>query len=400
MTSRRMNWVFGFLQGMYWTSYCVMFPFLVRMCASFGYDDFQSGVVLTGATIANLIMQPVVGSVCDKLLHIKPLFVAMFLSGSVISLLLPVGKKHFIILLATVLLLSACIQTLQYIIDIWSVRISMTGVQYNYGFSRSFGSVFYAVTALVFGPALDAWGMDIITPVFIVCCLITVIVTFFVDEKEAAELLKTQRGSANGKKKQSVPFTRAVAMLLRNKKYLFFLSSYSIVQIGNLPIFNYTARKFEILGGGGTLYGLALFFMAMSEVPMLLLLNKLRARMRAQKLVMLSLFGMVLRAVGIAFAGQPLLMALSFLLQSISYGIFIGAMIIYMSEIVPEEILFTAQTVFAAVSMGLSGVFGNLIGGYVANTHGVVFMMQAFVGFVAAGCLLFAGSAVWDNKKS
>ena len=394
-----MNWVFGFLQGMYWMSYCIMFPFLVRMCTEFGYDDFQSGVVLTGATIANLVMQPVIGSICDKLLHIKPLFIAMFAAGGAFSLLLPVGKKNFFVLFATFLLLSACIQTLQYIIDIWSVRISMTGVEYNYGFSRSFGSVFYAVTALCFGPALDKWGMDIITPVFIVCCAITCIVAFMVNEKGAAEMLRTQRANGGEKKKSGVPFMKAVGMLLKNKKYLFFLIAYFVMQIGNLPVYNYAARKFEILGGGSALFGLALFFMAISEVPMLVSLNRLRAKIPAETLVMLSFFGMVLRASGIAYVGKPVLMAFAFLLQCISYGIFIGAMIIYMSEIVPEEILFTAQTVFAAVSIGLSGVIGNLFGGYVANTWGVIEMMHVFVVFTVIGSVFFALTVLLGRKK-
>ncbi|MBR6763948.1 MAG: MFS transporter [Clostridia bacterium] len=399
MTERRMNWVFGFLQGMYWTSYCVLFPFLVQMCTAYGYDDFQSGVVLTGATIANLVMQPVIGSICDKMLRIKPLFVSLFLAGGAISLLLFVGKYNFFVLFITMLLLSACVQTLQYIIDIWSVRISMTGVNYNYGFSRSFGSVFYAITAVVFGAAIERFSIDITSPVFIVCALITAGIAMLVREDEAALLLRKKREAGEGGKKETVPFLKACTMLLKNKEYMIFLISYFVMQLGNLPVYNYTSRKFEILGAGSSLYGVALFVMAITEVPLLIYLKKLKVFFGNRTLVLMSFVGMVIRICAIAFAPTPTLLALAFLTQSISYGIFIGAMIHYMSEIVPDSILFTAQTVFAAVSIGLSGILGNLIGGYYAKVAGVLEMMHTFVIFVFIGALIFAIPMIMVKRK-
>jgi len=400
MTSKRMNWVFGFLQGMYWMSYCIVFPFLVRMCSDFGYDDFQSGVVLTGATIANLVMQPIIGSICDRLSRIKPLFCGMFLTGGGLSLLLYLGKQSFPILFGTMLLLSACIQTLQYIIDIWSMRLSSTGIAYNYGFSRSFGSVFYAVTAVIFGIALDHFGFDILPPVFIVTALITVGVAFMVNENDTAAMLLARRAEAGkDKKKQAVPFMKACGMLLKNKQYMVFLISYFIIQMGNLPVYNYVSRKYEELGAGTSLFGVALFTMAISEVPMLLLLKKLRAKIKAEILVCISFIGMIVRVLLMAFVMQPILLTVSCICQSVSYGIFIGAMIYYMAEIVKPEILFTAQTLFAAVSIGLSGVIGNLLGGYYAKVAGVIPMMKVFTLFTIAGCVFFVAAVLLKRRK-
>lgn len=393
-----MNWVFGFLQGTYWMSYGVLFPFMVRMCASFGYDDFQCGVILTGVTVANLVMQPVIGSVCDRLLRIKPLFIAMFLTGGAASFLIYLGKTRFPLLVLTFVVLSACIQTLQYIIDIWSVRISRTGVQYNYGFSRSFGSVFYAVATGILGFVLDRFGMDVIEPIFFVSALLTAFVALWVNEEESAALLAGER-NLPGKKASAVPFPKALGMLLRNRRYLVFLVSYFIMQIGNSPIYNYTARKIEILGGGSSLLGIALFIQAIAEVPTLLLQRRLRARFRAVTLMRMAMAGMVIRACGIAFAPTAVTVALAFFLQSISFGIFIGALVLYVPEIVPREIQFTAQTIFASVTIGLSGVLGNLIGGYVAKTFGVIEMMHGFVSFVVLGAVLFLLFTMKDGKK-
>ncbi|MBR5742556.1 MAG: MFS transporter [Clostridia bacterium] len=383
-----MNWVFGFLQGTYWKSYGVLFPFLVRMCSSFKYDDFQCGVILTGVTVANLLMQPLVGSVCDRLKRIKPLFIGMFLTGGACSFLIYAGKTRFWLLFLTFLVLSSCIQTLQYIIDIWSVRISSTGIRYNYGFSRSFGSLFYAVATLILGFVLDRLGMDVIEPVFFVSALLTAFVALWVNEDEAARML-SQESAGKDRKGISVPFPKACGMLLKNRRYMLFLISYFILQIGNLPIYNYTARKIEILQGGSSLLGIALFFQAIAEVPVLLLQNRLKARFSPERLMQAALFGMVIRAVAIAFAPTAFLTALSYLLQSVSFGIFIGALVLYVPSIVDKEIRFTAQTVFAALTIGLSGILGNLAGGYVAKTFDVIRMMHAFVGFVVFGAALF-----------
>ena len=394
-----MNWVFGFLQGTYWMSYGIIFPFLVRMCASFGYDDFECGVILTGVTVANLVMQPLVGSICDRLLRIKPLFIGMFLTGGAASFLIYFGKTNFPLLVVTFLVLSATIQTLQYIIDIWSVRISSGGVGYNYGFSRSFGSLFYALATGTLGFVLDRFGMDVIEPIFFVSALLTAFVALWVNEDECAERLRRER-SLPGEKSVSPPFFKALLMLFRNPRYEVFLVSYFIIQIGNMPIYNYTARKIEILGGGSSLLGVALFFQAISEVPMLLLQNRLKARFSAENLMRAALVGMVIRAAGIAFAPTALTVALSYLLQFISFGIFIGALVLYVPELVEKEILFTAQTVFAAVTIGLAGILGNLAGGYISKTFGVIEMMHGFVLFPVLGCAMFiVGTLVLEKKR-
>ena len=74
-------------------------------------------------------------------------------------------------------------------------------------------------------------------------------------------------------------------------------------------------------------------------------------------------------------------------------------MIYYMSEIVPASILFTAQTVFAAVSIGLSGIIGNLLGGYYAKVAGVLEMMHTFVIFVLIGALIFAIPMIMVKRR-
>ena len=181
---------------------------------------------------------------------------------------------------------------------------------------------------------------------------------------------------------------------------MIFLISYFVMQLGNLPVYNYTSRKFEILGAGSSLYGVALFVMAITEVPLLIYLKKLKVFFSNRTLVLMSFVGMVIRICAIAFAPTPTLLALAFLTQSISYGIFIGAMIHYMSEIVPDSILFTAQTVFAAVSIGLSGILGNLIGGYYAKVAGVLEMMHTFVIFVFIGALIFAFPIILAKRKN
>ncbi len=196
-----------------------------------------------------------------------------------------------------------------------------------------------------------------------------------------------------------MPFYRALGMLVRNPRYMIFLISYFILQIGNMPIYNYTARKIEILGGGSSLLGIALFLQAISEVPMLLLQNRLKARFSAETLMRMALCGMVIRAAGIAFAPTAELVAAAYLLQLVSFGIFIGALVLYVPEIVEKEILFTAQTVFAAVTIGLAGILGNLAGGYVSKTFGVEEMMHAFVAFVAAGCMIFLICTLIRQKK-
>ena len=65
-------------------------------------------------------------------------------------------------------------QPLAQVVDAWIIRMNANGYHINYAVVRSFGSMGYALTAAFYGILLDTFGMWLMTPSFIFCCLISV----------------------------------------------------------------------------------------------------------------------------------------------------------------------------------------------------------------------------------
>lgn len=94
---------------------------------------------------------------------------------------------------------------------------------------------------------------------------------------------------------------------------------------------------------------------------------------------------------------MPILL-LSQLSQFGAYAFFTPASVYYVNEAVPSHYKVTGQAALGMATMGLSGMFGNLLGGYLIDAFSAGMMSIAALLFVIAGTVfVFAGTAKTKN---
>jgi len=233
----RTNMILGLVQGFYWMASCVFVSFLVRLLHGYGYNDYQTGITLTFASLASLIVQPLLGRLADRVKSVRRLLISCLLTAIVAALLLNALYRYTLLVYGLILIIFGSFRSLVYIIDLWSLSVDKSCKEFSYGFTRSFGAVFYAVSAVFYGSAIDRFGTSIIVPCFCVFSSLVVIMAMFV---------KTSRtGDSPVLHERSLPLSEALKILFTNKAYVVLLLSYTLIEMSCIANQNYLTRKFD-----------------------------------------------------------------------------------------------------------------------------------------------------------
>lgn len=385
--SSRTNLLLGLVQGFYWMASCIFVSFLVRLLHHFGYNDYISGLVLMISSVATIMVQPLLGNLADRISSVKWLIVGALCVAAAAAILLLVLSQYLVWVFVLIFVIFATFRSQIYIIDLWSLRVGQNDPKFRYGFTRSFGSVFYAVSAVFFGYAIDKASGAIIIPVFVGMIVLDVLVVLLVKEPD------TQR-SVQKRASDSVSLQKAVGILMKNRPYVILLISYCLVEMSSVPLQNYLTRKFEGMGAGDFYVGLSFLIMGLLQIPTLLCMDRIHKRVTPARLMIISLTGIALRCSILALGTHKWVLVSAFLTEFFAFGLYIGTIHVYLRGILPSYVLYFGTTLYSAISSGFGGILGNYLAGYLAESIGVNAMMYILAIPGICGLVLFLLSNV------
>lgn len=355
----------GLVQGFYWMASCVFVSFLVRLLSGYGYSDYESGIALSVSAFAALTVQPLIGKLADKVKSVGKLLSVCFLISIAGAFSLSLAHSNRILSYLIIFIVFGSFRSLIYVIDLWSFAAGSDDENFSYGFTRSFGAVFYALSAPFYGDAIDKFGISIIIPCFIVMSLIAMVMVLIAPKSQVEK-----------KDKKTISFKEAIKKLLKNKHYTILLISYMLLEMSSIPGQNYLTRKFEVLGARDIYTGIALLLMGMLQLPSLNTIDKLGKKFKAETLIEVALFGLLLRAIIIAFATTAIATVSAFLTEPFAFGLYIGAILLYMRDYLEEDVMYFGTTLYSAITGGLGGMAGNYIAGLLASKYGIIAMLK------------------------
>ncbi|HOE84898.1 MAG TPA: MFS transporter [Sphaerochaeta sp.] len=373
------NLKLGLVQGFYWMASCVFVSFLVRLLSGYGYSDYHSGIALTFAAFASLVIQPFVGRLADTVKSVRRLLITSVVIAIGAAILLDLFHEYRLLAYLLILIIFGSFRSLIYVIDLWSLAIAAHCKDFSYGFTRSFGAVFYAVGAVFYGVAIDQFGTRIIIPCFCLFSVLTIGVALCVKS--------SQPRSVTEQRKDAPPLVGALRILFANKAYRTLLISYTLVEMSCIAHQNYLTRKFEALGAGDFHTGLSLLIMGLLQLIPLLLHVRIIRRASPPSLMLICLIGLNMRTIIMAFSSTPVGTVCSFLTEPFAFGLYIGTILYYMGTVLPSNVRYLGMTLYAAVTAGVGGMVGNYVAGYLSVNYGVLAMMKfisipAMVGLV------------------
>ena len=390
--SSKTNVKYGMLQGMYWMAQCTMLQFAVMLYNSRGYDKFSIGIASMLLALPNVLAQPLWGVLCDRRPKIKKLFMTGLLIAMGASLILPFSEDSMVLTVFAMMVIGFMYQPLAQVVDAWIIRMNANGYHINYAVVRSFGSMGYALTAAFYGILLDTFGMWLMTPSFIFCCLIFCFVVL--KTKEPVAVIAKKKSEA---KEGEESFSDILKKLVRNKQYLILIGTFMLMTTGMNAGHTFMSVKLTELGGGNLEYGLVMTIMSGCEMCFLLLMSKYGSRFRPAALMAIGYCSIIVKMLLIGIANSVPMIMLAHIFHGPAYGIMLGAVVMYIQQVVDHRSLFTAQTGYGAC-MGLGSILGSFLGGAISSAVGVDNMLFVMVSLPVASFLIMAGNNLFLRR--
>ncbi len=373
----KLNLQFGLVQGFYYSSICVSFSYFITYFTYLGMDDLTIGLVNTLMMAATFFAQPIIGLLSSRLQSVKPLLVVLITISAVAVLLIRTGTQTIFTTVLSVLIISACFRGLGGLIDVWTVRLSLSGVRLNYGITRGMGSLLYSFTALAFGYILNHVEITIISYAFILFCALTLIMILVIKEPKAkivdAQPAKHQNYNA----------------IYKNPSYMLFLVASFLVNIGANTAFSFLPRLFYYIDASNSVLGIALFVSAIFEIPTMICANIIKKYISISTLMKICFVSTFIKVLLTAAAPTANLIIAAQALQLLCGGLQFVFNVQYLASIVKKEELFYAQTTLNAWTVSASGILSGICAGYIISEIGIHGMYFTSLIPIALGGILF-----------
>lgn len=352
-----------------YTTSAIVVSFMPLLFLEKGFTESQIGILYaTGpfiAIFANIIM----GIASDKFQTIRKLLLMMF-AGQFMMITLLMPTSHFTVICFIMMGFYFFQTPLTPLSDSLILHYSkQLGIPY--ALIRIFGSLGFAVSALVFGFLLKQIGTEWTLPIL----LCTIFISFLL-----AIFLKDHTGSA-----KKIQFSGFFRLLAKRKVLLFFFILY-LVSVSHRMYESFLTVTLRHMGASSTLIGMSMLIAAASEIPILYLLGKYGHKFKELPLLV---FASIMYAVRLWLLGQlqsPEWIVASQLLNSVSFAIYFTSAMRYIIQLIPDQFRTSGQALYAIIWTGLAGLTSGLAGGFIYEHLGKLFYynLASVIAIIAA----------------
>ena len=259
----------------------------------------------------------------------------------------------------------------------------------NFGAARSVGSFAFAVTALALGRIVESRSAAILPAAGIVCTLAL--------SAAAALIYARMSGAAKPVQPQQREEHAAglYGFIRGNGRFCIVMLGMSLIFFSHNIVSGFMINVVRAVGGGTAVMGGINAFMALTELPCMILYDRIEKRFGCAATVRFAAVMFVAKSLCIALAGNiPALYAAN-AIQAVSYAIMIPAGVRYAERYTPHKDSAKAQSIAFGMST-LGSVFSGSIGGVLYDAlpvHSVLLVGTAAAAVGAAVCLIFSRSA-------
>ncbi len=341
-------------------------PYFAPYLRGLGFSGGQIGTVLMMGPIVAAPVALAWASAADRLgTPSRALAVATVWSLSVAAFL-PFARTPLAVG-AVVLLQSLAERAVVPLAD--SVTLEWTRAEpgLSYGRLRLFGSLGFIALAQGLGLLLAARGdraADLAVPVAVTVCVAGYAL--------AAQRLRAPPG------KRSRPRPGDVLALVKDRRLIAVLATCAVHWAACAPYHLMFGVFVRDAGLSASVTGLAMAAGVGAEVAALLAFQRLEVHLSTRYLFALAFVGSALRWILLSTAhGMPAIVALQ-LFHGLTFGVFWGASVRAMSEIVPPALRATGQALYAAVVFGGGNALGYQLAGLGYDRLGGVAPLYAF----------------------
>ncbi|MEK5025523.1 MFS transporter [Paenibacillus sp. FSL M7-1046] len=341
-----------------------------------GMNKLEIGSLMSVGALVSIIANPFWGIWSDRYQNMRRIVLVMLTGTLVLSQL--VFQAHTYEMIYVSILFFYFFQGPLFAQSNTMILSYIDGTNHKFGSFRLWGSLGWALTAILAGPVIEWAGVSILSYLFaaLLCAAMLSLV--------ALPRLDHSIGVA------PLPF-KGFQKIFYNPFFLCFIFFGILVSIPNTMNNTFVSLYITELGGSKTMIGLAVFLSSILEVGVLLLCNRFLKRKVSVLLGWLALVGVlfVLRWWLMAGATTPLQVAFIQILHCITFGgfFYVGTQLTML--LVPRPYRSSGQALYTLAWSGISGILGGVLGGWLYQNLGAQSMYQSGVFLSFIGTLGF-----------
>lgn len=354
---------YNFLHLFYWFTGCCINGFIAVFLQSKGLSNTEIGIVTGGSCVATIFLSPFMSSLISKIkgMTIKKLMTFLMLTTVLLYIamaFLPIPA--FLVMIFYVIMYALNMSTVPMLTMI-AMNYINEGIYVNFGLARGIGSASWATSALIFGQAVSFLGANILSIAYCVFALVTLFILYHLPESKITKT-KTEEVQEEGS---------VVTVIKKYKIFFFLLLGFCFMFSGATAIGTYLINIVKSLGGNTSLYGVAMFAMAFSELPVMMTVPKLMKKFNSVTLILVASIFYICRNYTIGLAPNLIVLIIGMMFQGLSYGLFTGVITYYVTYNLDTQDQMSGQTMIGIMTSGIGSTLGNVLGGILQDTIGL-----------------------------
>lgn len=353
----RVKITFAVIYFLFMLARAVFGPFITVYLQEKGLSPEQIGVISGINSFAIILTQPFWGIVADRIQSRKKTLVICMISQAVFALSLLFANTYLLIAVAFCIYTSFS-SSEGPLMDTWALSsLKQAGDPNGMGRVKMWGCIGFSLSSIVSGIFISRYSTDAIIPIFAGLLVVIAVCLLFVRTEGTPAHTLTLRQMQLGR-------------IFRDKPFLLFLVYVFFMQLAHRGSYTFYSLLIKQLGGSNDMVGYASALMFVSEAAIMFLSKKMLSKSKPEVLVMLSSFFFIAWHFFLSISTQPVHVVLSCLMDGPSFALFTIGCLYYMDQVAPADIRTTYQTVAYSVYFGLSGIVGNIMGGWLIENLG------------------------------
>ncbi|BFT70528.1 MFS transporter [Paenibacillus sp. P36] len=368
----------------YYASSAILMPYLPLYLQTKGYTAAEIGLLMMIGPFISIFAQPFWGYVSDRFNSVKNIVFLLW----VLSLLGSIGlflTSGFGLTLGFILLLYFFLLPSIPLID--NLVVKSTAVRgMSYGSVRVWGSIGFSGVALISGLLLDELGGVAKMPYFywVLWIFPFLLLAFIKDEKSSGQRITLS----------------AISIIFKSKSFLWFMLMILIISIPHRMNDALLGLYLNKLGATDSMVSWAWAIAACSEIPVFALIN--RYIHRYHELTILGIVAIIytIRWILYSVITDPWVLIGLQVTQMLTFAVLWIVAVQYVVRLLPEQFGSTGQSILAMVFMGLAGIIGGSIGGWLSEQWGGASMYVFATVMSAIAAVMFLGTQTVMRSRS
>lgn len=361
----------------------IAYVLLISFLTGLGYTATQRSVFFVVDAIAGMILQVVIGYLCDRHQKIKPyLYIVSIFYAVGTYFMYRTTAMQFWLHMLLVTLISSMTRLTMSLSDSITIETS-TETRDNYGVIRLFGSIGWAVGSPITAILAEKFGYPFLGIAFIFVIVLSFVVLWGIRDVN--------------KVKSSEPVSlKDVKALLANRTYRFMVMVLFLINIVDMTQSYSVVDKMWYLNGSERDIGNYWLMAAMMELPLFFLGGWLVKKFGAVKLLIISGIFYTLRYVVYGIAGSIMMVFVGGLLQGLTYPLLMVSSKILIDDESPDNMKTSGQQVANSIYGGGSAMIAPVLVGVLEDGLGINPSLFA----IAALALLPTVMMLFYHKKT